>query len=244
MRSNVFDGGRLVQFMRRQVAMHQQTALIAAGAVLGALLVISLLVGAFNRQGVPDLIGLYHTVFFLGGYVFASQVFGELHSPQRSYTYLTLPVSTAEKLVGSWLLVSVGFVVVYWAVIFLIYALANLVSNWPHDPQQLFNHDFVNSVVAFLVTQTIFFLGACYFRKNNFLKTLFALFVVALVIGLYTGGLGWLVLSKEGNINFNPSNDGEQIGETIGQIATVLFRYVLGPFMLIVSYFRLKERQA
>ncbi len=243
MRSNVFDGGRLVQFMRRQAAMHLQPALIAAGAVFGAMLVISLLVGAFNRQGVPDLLGLYHTVFFLGGYVFASQVFGELHSPQRSYTYLTLPVSTAEKLVGSWLLVSVGFVVVYWVVAFLIYVLANLVSDWPHDPQQMFNRDFFHSVVAFLVTQTIFFLGACYFRKNNFLKTLFALFVVALVVGLYTGGLAWLVLSKEGNINFDHST-GYDTGKVIGQIATALFRYVLGPFMLIVSYFRLKERQA
>jgi hypothetical protein len=135
-------------------------------------------------------------VFFLGGYVFASQVFGELHSPQRSYTYLTLPVSTAEKLVGSWLLVSLGYVVVYWVVAFLIYVLANLVSDWPHDPQQMFNADFVHSVVAFLVTQTIFFLGACYFRKNNFLKTLFALFVVVLVVGLYTGLLAWGMLSS------------------------------------------------
>jgi ABC-type transport system involved in multi-copper enzyme maturation permease subunit len=201
-------------------------------------------VGVFNRQGVHDLLGLYHTVFFLGGYVFASQVFGELHSPQRSYTYLTLPVSTAEKLVGSWLLVSLGFVVVYWLAAFLIYVLANLVSNWPHDPQQMFNRDFFHSVVAFLVTQTIFFLGACYFRKNNFLKTLFALFVVALVVGLYTGGVAWLVLDKEGgNINFG-QDEGYQAGKVIEQIATVFFRYVLGPFMLIVSYFRLKERQA
>ncbi len=244
MRSNVFDGGRLVQFMRRQAAMHQQPALIAAGAVLGALLVISLLVGVFNRNDVPDLRGLYHAVFFLGGYVFASQVFGELHSPQRSSTYLTLPVSTAEKLVGSWLLVSVGYVVVYWAVIFLIYTVANLVADWPHDPQQLFDGDFFRSVGSFLVTQTIFFLGACYFRKNNFLKTLFALFVVALVVGLYTGGLAWLVLNKDGNINFSHNDPGEQIGETIGQIADAFFRYVFGPFMLIVSYFRLKERQA
>lgn len=244
MRSNVFDGGRLVQFMRRQAAMHQQPALIAAGAVLGALLVISLLVGAFNQNDVRQLPGLYHAVFFLGGYVFASQVFGELHSPQRSYTYLTLPVSTAEKLVGSWLLVSLGYVVVYWLAAFLIYTVANLVADWPHDPHQMFNGDFFRSVGSFLVTQTIFFLGACYFRKNNFLKTLFALFVVALVVGLYTGGLAWLVLSKEGNINFSHNDAGNRIGETIEQVADAFFRYVLGPFMLIVSYFRLKERQA
>ncbi len=242
MRSNVFDGGRLVQFMRRQAAMHQQPALIAAGAVLGALLVISVLVAVFNPQGVPDLLGLYHTVFFLGGYVFASQVFGELHSPQRSYTYLTLPVSTAEKLVGSWLLVSLGYVVVYWVAAFLLYVVANLASNWPHDPQQMFNQDFWHSVVAFLVTQTIFFLGACYFRKNNFLKTLFALFVVVLVVGLYSGLLAWAVLNKDGNIDFG-QGEGYEAGRVIEQIAKVFFRYVLGPFMLIVSYFRLKERQ-
>ena len=244
MRSNVFDAGRLVQFMRRQATMHQQSALIAAGAVLGALLVISLLVAVFNRQGVPDLRGLYHTVFFLGGYVFASQVFGELHSPQRSYAYLTLPVSTAEKLVGSWLVVSLGYVVVYWIAAFLIYLAANMVADWPHEPLQLFNRDFFQSVIAFLVTQTVFFLGACYFRKNNFLKTLFALFVVAVVVGLYTGLLAWGMLSKEGgNINFG-QGEGYETGQVIEQIATVFFRYVLGPFMLIVYYFRLKERQA
>jgi len=243
MRSNVFDGGRLVQFMRRQAAMHQQPALIAAGAVLGALLVISLLVALFNRQGVPGLLGLYYAVFFLGGYVFASQVFGELHSPQRSYTYLTLPVSTAEKLLGSWLLVSLGYVIGYWAVVFLIYLVANMIANWPHDPLQLFNRDFFQLVLAFLSTQTIFFLGACYFRKNNFLKTLFALFVVALVVGLYTGLLAWAVLNKDGNVNISP-NDGSRAEEVIQRVADVFFKYVLGPFMLIVSYFRLKERQA
>jgi hypothetical protein len=33
------------------------------------------------------------------------------------------------------------------------------------------------------------------------------------------------------------------MGKVIEQIAKAFFRYVLGPFMLIVSYFRLKERQ-
>lgn len=242
MRSNVFDGGRLVQFMRRQAAMHQQSALIAAGAVFGALLVISLLAAAFSRTGIAGLQGLYHAVFFLGGYVFASQVFGELHSPQRSYAYLTLPVSTAEKLVGSWLVVSLGYVVVYWIAVFLIYVVANLVAG-AHDPLDMFSADFGKSVLAFLSTQTIFFLGACYFRKNNFLKTLFALFLVVAVVGLYTSMVAWGLLSKDGNVNIG-HDDGSQMGAVIQQVSDVFFKYVLGPYLLIVSYFRLKERQA
>ena len=242
MRSDTFDPTRLAQFMRRQATLYLQPALLAAGAVLGAMLIISLIVAMLKPENVAGLAGLYQAVFFLAGFVFASQIFGELHSPQQSYAYLTLPVSTPEKLVGSWILSSLVYVVVYWVAVFLIFALACAVGNGMFSPFELFSNDFLRAVGTFLVMQTVFLLGACYFRKFNFLKTVFALFVVAVIVGGYTGSLAWLLLDK-----ISDNKIEEEFPDFMNNVATpalkLFFWYVLAPFMLIVSYFRLKERQ-
>lgn len=246
-RNNYLDFTRLSNFVQRQAVLNLNTMLVAAGAVFGILLVISLAIAYFdgNPDSSENLKITYRFVFFLAGYVFTSRVFSELHSPQKSYAYLTLPVSTTEKVIGSWLLSSPVYVLGYWIMISIIFLITKLITGTPVTIGLLFDRGFFNAVGTYMVTQTIYFLGAVYFRKNNFLKTILSLFVLIVFIGLYSGLLVWLLFG--GSISGQDFPKGEmQItgpGDIIGQIAEIFFIYILGPFMLIVSYFRLKERQ-
>jgi hypothetical protein len=246
MRSNTFDFGRLGQFIRRQVTLYRQPAGIAAGAVLGFMLVVSLLVASFAPETLQSLRQMYGLVFYLAGLVLTSMIFAELHTPQRGYAYLTLPVSASEKLLGSWLLSAPVYVIGYWICVLLIYALscavANITAGYLYPPLEIFSEQFPRTVGSFLVIQTIFFLGAVYFRKNNFLKTVFALFLVAVVIGLYVALLLWLLIGQN---KLTDSGDGMSyvMNTLFTNVLDGFLTFILGPFLLLVSYFRLKERQ-
>lgn len=241
-----FNITRLGLFVRRQLLLNINTIGVAIAAVVGMLLIISGLTAYSSPSNVQNLVPFYLVLLFIGGYVFTSKIFSELNSPQKSYAFLTLPVSTAEKLVGAWLIVTPLFLTVAIIGVFILIYISSLIAGQPADlPNILSNVHFQRTVGAFLVTQTFFFLGAATFRSNNFLKTLLALFAIALVVIGYTTLLGYTLLG-EGTAHIGPGTGGELKGTAefiFKELVPFLFWYVLGPFLLVVSYFKLKERQ-
>jgi len=246
MNKSNFNIKRLSNFIQRQVALNLPPMLIAVGAFFGTLLIGSLFIAYFEPGEVRELKAFYLVAFFMGGYVFTSQIFSELHSPQKSYFYFTLPVSTTEKLAGSWLLSSPVYVLVFSVIIFIVAFMASIVAGDFGFIPDLFDRHYFTSMGVFMVTQTIFFLGASYFRKHNFLKTMFALFLIQIVIGAYGGLLGWTLFGGEGSLQSDDFSGGFKtfVETVIPRIAHIFFWYLLAPFMLVVSYFSLKERQA
>jgi hypothetical protein len=243
--NNTFDINRLSKFVQRQVALNAPPMLIAAGAVFGTLLIVSILTGYYGPENMEGLLGFYVFVFFLGGFILTSNIFSELHSPQKSYFYLTLPVSATEKLAGSWILTSPIYVIVFSIVAYLIYLIPTLMVGNQYPVPTFFGPDYLRIVATYLVIQTIFFLGAAYFRKYNFLKTLLSVFLLQIGIGLYAGLLFWLLFNGGKVQGQDIENTGFKsfVENTVPQIAHIFFWYILGPLMLVVSYFSLKERE-
>ena len=80
-------------------------------------------------------------------------------------------------------------------------------------------------------------------NPNYFLKTLLALIVVAMLIAAYSAGLAFLLFGQS-NYRGGPSDEFKDMAEYIfSRVIPVLFWWVLAPFLLLVSYFKLKERQ-
>lgn len=239
-----FNITRLGLFIRRQMLLNLNAIWIAIVAVVGVLLVISGLTAYFNPEAVQNLVPLYLVVLFVGGYVFTSKIFSELHSPQKSYAFLTLPVSTAEKLVGAWIIAAPLYLLTALLGAFILIMASALVAGKPADlPNILTNVHFLKTVGSFLVTQIFFFLGAVAFRGNNFLKTLLALFIIAVVVGAYSTGLAFILTGGK-SVNIGADSAFKDVLEFIfTEVIPFLFWFVLGPFLLVVSYFKLKERQ-
>ena len=239
-----FNSTRLGYFIKRHLYLNVSSLWIAIAAVVGTLLVISALFAYFNPGTLPGLRNLYLVVFFVGGYFFTSKIFDEMHTPQKSYSFLTLPVSATEKLIGGWIITGPVYVLVFVLCMVLLLFFSALVAGLPESFPYFFDSSFFTSIKVFLVTQTIFFLGACSFRGNYFLKTLLLLFVLVLLIGMYGSGLAFM-LFDEGNIS--PKSFSVSMKDTAEFIFTeaipFIFWYLLGPFLLLVSYFKLKERQ-
>ena len=113
----------------------------------------------------------------------------------------------------------------------------------------LFDHKALITYANYLVIQPIFLLGAIYFRKMNFLKTVLALILVGFSIALYSGLLtGLAVWINGGNHTFgkidhyNITNN-DAVIHFIVVNAKILYWGLTAPFFLLVSYFSLKERQ-
>lgn len=239
---NSFDINRLVNFIKRQLILNISSFWIALGAIVGILLIISLLVAYFEPMNIYNLPALYMVVFFISGYIFTSVIFSEMNTPQKSFSFLTIPVSNLEKIIGSWIITSPLFIITYIILMYIIFAISATMAGMPHAVANLLTHDIFVSLGIFMVVQTVFFLGACTFKGNNFLKTLFSLFILANVLGIYTGILGWTVIGF--NNSFEPSYEFQDWATSFAEtVFPILFWYVLGPFMVVVSYFKLKERQ-
>lgn len=245
MSSNIFNPQRQYYFVLRQFWLFQNRWAIAAGAIFGILLIVSILIALYNPIALFGVREFYNAVFIFGGLILTSQIFMELHAPNRSYSFLSLPASTLEKLAGSWLFTSPLYIVVFYFITFIIYLVSFLIAGEAFSFSYFFTPSMGHTIANYMVIQTIFLWGACYFRKNNFLKTLLALIVFLIGIGIYTGLLGLLLMDGQGfTITIDDSHSlNEATNNIYAPMMKFLFWGALGPYMLIMSYFTLKERQ-
>ncbi len=251
--NNILSIKRLYLFLRRQILSNTTTLLIAFGAVAGALLVVTLLSGFLQPQEPSNLTGLYLSAMFIGGFVFTSNIYAELHQSQRSYQFLTLPVSTTERLAGAWVITAVLFPLVSVAAMALIVLIANLLINISMGVSpfpSVFTGGTWTAVKIYVVTQSMFLAGAAYFRKNNFLKTVLTLFVASMILQFFFALSAWLILSP---LDPGPgfSMQAQHLTPQLEQLimtyipntARVVFWYLWAPFFLVIAWFSLKERQ-
>lgn len=249
----IFDINRVKLLLSRQLRLNSSTILIGFGAVIGVIsFILSIrVISESNALSMAGFTGLALPIFFVGGYIFTSTIFSELRTSHRGYLYLTLPASTLEKLVVAWFISSILYIIasiVAFYVINLLLILVGLQTNGA--PIQLFNFFdiwMLKIYAVYIVTQSIFLLGAIYFRGVNFLKTLLALFVIGVAIALFSALLTRLIVFPGfGNFQFsNNMPDGIEgfIGDIFIPTVKILFWYIMAPFFLVVSYYRLKERQ-
>ncbi len=240
-----FDIKRMFNFIKRQSLLNANATIIGALATVGAMFLVSELVGYFSPQGVTKLKAVYFGTLYVYGLIRTSHVFSELHNPQKGYAYLTLPVSTAEKLWGSWILSAPVFTLLFSIICIVLYFLACLTGGRMDAFHKIFDADNARGVGFFLIIQSVFFLGAVYFKKNNFMKTVAVLIVFWLINAAYIRLLTWPFGIDNTHIYGNiPTGDMIKFRDFMEiWVIDVGFCGLFAPFMLLVSYFRLKERQ-
>jgi hypothetical protein len=115
-------------------------------------------------------------------------------------------------------------------------------------------------ILIYIVTQSIFLMGAAYFRKASFVKTILMSNLLSLVIGLISILVIRIIFNKYFNglsidsdlivnnfeIRFSSPESFEGIVEfkVFEVIGKVLFWVFVAPFCWVVSYFRVREVQA
>lgn len=247
MKIQTFSIARITAIMKRHVVMNLKSYIIAFGAVADVLLII--LFASLYKQQSMDTAAFTNTAFpavFMGGLIFTSLIFKELHHPLRSHAYLMLPASTAEKLTSYWLLSSVLYllasIAALYVINFVLAATGYFILGTPFFVVNLFTASAMKFYGTYIFFHSLFLLGAVTFRNLNFLKTIVVFVTSIIVMGILSVVCMYLVyrndLVAEGNYNFSYITT--DVGFTTLPISIVVALMVL---FWASAYFKLKEKQ-
>jgi hypothetical protein len=216
-----------------------------------------------------QMVTYFFSLFTIGSF-YASQYFRELGSRSKGINFLLVPASGFEKVLCSLLYNVVLFFLVFTAAFYLVDILMvwigqSLVSDipYPADQKGLLNvfhaanihaspRTTVNILWIYFTIQSVFLLGSVYFQKYSFIKTIiagFVLFFIFFVVvyflydmmpkGDYANGiLTSYIVKNDGKVDFLV-----ELPRWFGQLLYYIFMYGTAPFLYIVTYVRLKEKQ-
>jgi hypothetical protein len=248
---NQFSLQRFILLMKRHMTLNHKTWLTGFAAIGGLLIIISQF-QIFTSGGVLNLAVLVNTgttFILIGGFLLTSMAYNELHSPARSQFLLILPATNLEKLLSHWFVTSFLYVALANIALFLSVLVASIISALVYGSTIEFFNPFTEQnariMGTYIVIQSIFLLGALYFRRNNLLKTLLAIFLVMMVLSMWSGLIVYILGVPSGDYNAESVSPvvANFFEFTLPRIAGIIFWVVLAPFFLIVSYFTLKERE-
>lgn len=207
----------------------------------------------------------YFFSLFIVGTFYASQYFRDLGSRAKGINFLLVPASAFEKLLCSLLYTVVFFFIVFsgifYLVDFLLVVVSNAIGGGHYEVTNVFKVVFVRFggdmavqlLFIFFSIQSIFLLGSVYFEKYGFIKTIICGFVAFFIVicllfllydfllprGEYQEGFLTSYRVYVDGVNDHLVEIPTWIGKTFG----ILIMYAVAPFLWIVSYYRLKEKQ-
>lgn len=243
--TNSFNPDRVLLLCRRHIELNRKTWLIGFAAALGILALIwfypTLTPGRpWHSFQTGNLLTPAIFLYTAGGLFLTSFLFDELHSPTTAFLNLTLPATAFEKLLSAWLVSSVIFTLVSVSLYTLFILLVQVMTRFLVTPDlslQYFSQldlSLLKSIFSYFTYNSFFLLGAIYFKKNNFLKTLLAMILISSGLVILSGILLFL-FSESVSIQISLSNL-----ET-GTLYSIYLAVIV--ISLGITYIRLKNRQ-
>lgn len=252
MKNNVFDIGRFNLLLRRQFTENRKSLMWEAISIFGVFMLLFVFAGG-NSSGytTKEQWNLYAiTLIFTG--IYNTKLLTKLRPDGQGLHQITLPASQLEKLLS---------VLVYSAVVFpLLYSIVFFASNyltyfifhrfeWMH--MELLTFDFTSNMMPFstaiwgmIILNAIFILGALWFKKHYFLKTIASGIAIGVLVGLLLGATNHLPAISS-TIADHSYIWWEAERNTLKWIDPALraLNYLIAPFLWMVAYFRLTEKQ-
>jgi hypothetical protein len=237
-----FNLNRATNLCRRQLLINRHTLLVGVGAITAFMLGITILCTLFNISSTSQFNDWNFRIIFICGFIFTSMFFSEFRNTPKAMFYLSLPVSNFERLLVAWLLTSPILVIVSSLILYITNVLGVFIATGNYlNIQPFFTTEYFHSILNYMLIQPIFLFGSVVFKKNNFLKTVLSIIGTFVFLILYSMINARFILGSLGgahniHINFNQYS---LIGNSLFLYSWIL----LLPFFLIVSYFKLKEKE-
>jgi hypothetical protein len=236
---------RLGFVLRSDLLRSYRAALVISGTAALVALLISLAT-AYDGSVAPG--PNFYRFFFIAalfawGTIATSVCFSDLHGRATNQAFLLLPASALEKTLSRLLIHTIGLIVYLLVFTTVLSWVAEGINTAAFGVRRAFfsPSDPVAWLMLphFLVTQALFFLGAAWFRKVQFVKTVGS--VVAIVLALSSIGvaIAWL---------FGPESwgDGFHVDDPIDfivEVAPWAYYGALPLFCWFVAWLRVTETQ-
>jgi len=204
---------------------------------------------------------------FLGfGIFFASTMMDSMREKTLRISYLTIPVSNFEKFISRWLLVSIGYIIVFFTALWFADAFRVTVLSYKYpelsfgflDFSKLINtvsndysnyHAFPNTPVftlcisIYALFQSLFILGSTFWEKASFIKTFSAIAVIVLLFLFLNRGVIEISYNDLDSFNNSMNNITYDLSE---KTVLLFFASIFGFFTLVnwvIAFFRFRESE-
>jgi len=248
-----FSIKRLLLMLQKDVFDNFKYVLIGYGSIIG-LFTFIFMVALMQGIAIQSFDKFYTVGLTLIGIFIAGMAFNDFRVKEKSMSYLTLPASLFEKFLSMLLLTTIGvalsFTVVFYVFNGLAFLIGTLLFNTEPGILNIFNEEILYSVLSVFGIQSVFLAGAVSFKKAPLFLTLLALFIVGLVLLIYSGILSFiafhdLATSTQGSGTFNMvfnTNSLESEPSTLDFVGKVL-KISLVPLFWLIAFLKLKEKE-
>ncbi|NOT35987.1 MAG: hypothetical protein HOP11_01255 [Saprospiraceae bacterium] len=252
MTSSIFETKRFFALIKREALLSYKPLFLVLGAFLG--ITTTILIGkqwvvapytnSFSTENLLSMLGFLCIIW-------ASISFHEIAKTPGRQQYLSIPASHFEKLSSKWLVISILIPFAY-ATIYILYAyLSTFVINAfgrVELPPPSFDVDTISRTLIYLIgVQSVFYLGSVIWPSYSILKTSLSIVIVSILIGLLGLLIARIVFGEyyqNGSFVFDgySINIDEDIAFRSPFIGKIIFA-IFSIFFMVVSYFKLKEKQ-
>jgi hypothetical protein len=237
---------RLSWVLRNDVLRSYRSALVISCTAALVALIVSVGIAYWGEVGNS---ALFYRIFFIAalfawGTIATSSSFSDLHGRGSNMAFLLLPASALEKTLSRLLIYTVGliaYLLVFTTV--LSWVIEGINTVWVGQRREFFSPlDEVGWMLLphFIVAQALFFLGAAWFRKVQFVKTVGTAIAIVLGFSAIVAALGWMVGPTA---CMNASCEDFILFEWLIDAAPVAYFYLLSPFCWFVAWLRVREAQ-
>lgn len=258
MSNNVFSGKRFQLLVKQHFIHNAQFLLLSGGAYVGVIFIVLSLVQAGNSlephrfESFQAFLITFVTVF---GILYVGHSFPAFRSKESTISYLMMPASAFEKFLFEFVsrigVILLTLPLLFWITFHLQGYFFSLFTD------QIFSSVGVQYLVkidddvpglvywltsgGMLFALSLAFTGSAMFTKQPLVKSLFA---VALIV-MFFGGYSYIIVEHVGVGRFNPPETMLLIplDEEPALTFFTLALYAASAVMLIVAYFKLKERE-
>ncbi len=257
--NQVLDIKRLGFLARRDMIDGWRGNAIASGAVAGSMFLLVVLQALFDGQQSMDYSSYLIGTLIIWGSISASLAFTSLHDKTKNENYLMLPASSVEKTLVRLLSVSVATPIF----IMILISLASLIAE---GVTAIFFHTYFAALNPFqgmffkilgyvIIIQSVFFLGAAWFKKAHFIKTILTLILFSIVLGIVGAFMFRLLFASYFEGFYNPKmihfdmglmmeSEFPSLMNTLHIIGKVFLYGLLAPFCWVIAWLRVKETQS
>jgi hypothetical protein len=244
--SDQFSLQRFAWVLRNDLMRGYRSALVISGTAALVALVVSV-AGAYDGDVGPGALfyrGLFIAALFAWGTIATSTAFSDLHGRATNAGFLLLPASALEKTLSRLLLHTVGLIV--YLLVFttaLSWVLEGINTVWIGERREFFTPlDALawSLLPHFIVVQALFFLGAVWFRKVQFVKTVAALIAIVMALSAFAVFVAWMLGPRSW------SGGGPSLEDPISWIVEVapwLYYFALPLLCWFVAWLRVTETQ-
>ena len=249
-----FNITRFGNLIKRDLIIYRKQVLIIMLGLVGLLLLIY----GFARitedaNGINGefwkSIGL--AFVFIVGLTFTSIVFRDFRSPGGRLQFLSLPASNFEKLASRWLYSLILFPLF---IIIAVWILSTLtIASGPGIRAYFESQELTYITVGFMILHASTFLYAVWFNKLVAVKSIIISILISILWGLLMVGMFWLLFNEyfEGSFRAGPSvhvnidSTAQEFFQTkVAPVGDFLLKFFVAPFLWVVSYFKMKEKEA